>query len=75
MIFSIYCNLPKKILILYLVTETRINRSISLTNNLSLINYSIEFTPTESSAGGTLLYIANHLPYKTRNSLKYLQKA
>ena len=75
MIFSIYCNLPKKILILYLVTEARINRSISLTNNLSLINYSIEFTPTESSAGGTLLYIANHLPYKTRNNLKYLQKA
>ena len=62
-------------MILYLVTETRINRSISLTNNLSLINYSIEFTPTESSAGGTLLYIANHLPYKTRNNLKYLQKA
>ena len=27
-------------------------------------NYSFEFTPTESSVGGTLLYIVNHLPYK-----------
>ena len=54
-----------------------INRSISLTNNLFLNNYSIEFTPTETSAGGTpaLLYIANHLSNKNRNCLKYLQKA
>ena len=28
-------------------------------------NFWFEFTPTDSSAGGTLLYIANHLPYKT----------
>ena len=27
-------------------------------------NYPFEFTPTESNAGGTLLYIANHLSYK-----------
>ena len=27
-------------------------------------NFSFEFTPTESSPGGTLLYIANHLWYK-----------
>ena len=27
-------------------------------------NYTIEFTPTESSAGGTLLYIASHLFHK-----------
>ena len=31
-------------------------------------NFSFEFTPTESSAGGTLLYIANHL-YKPRLDL------
>ena len=29
----------------------------------------MEFTPTESSAGGTLLYIANHLSYKSPNDL------
>ena len=27
-------------------------------------NFPFEFTPTESSAGGTLLYLANHLSYK-----------
>ena len=30
-------------------------------NNLNLNNYSFEFTPTETSPGGTLLFIANHL--------------
>ena len=27
-------------------------------------NFSFEFTPTQSSAGGTLLYVANRLSYK-----------
>ena len=45
------------------ITETKITKNVSITNNLSINNYSIEFTPTESSAGGTLLYIANHLSY------------
>ena len=31
--------------------------------------YSYESCPTESSAGGTLLYISNHLSYKPRNDL------
>ena len=34
------------------IIETRINRNVSLTSNLSLKYYSIEF-PTESSAVGT----------------------
>ena len=29
---------------------------------MNLNNYSFEFTPTETSAGGNLLYIADHLP-------------
>ena len=29
-------------------------------------NYSFEFTPTASNAGGTPLYMANHLSYKPR---------
>ena len=33
------------------------------------MNCSDEFSPTESSAGGTLLYIRNHLSYKPRNDL------
>ena len=36
----------------------------------------MEFTPTaESSAGGTLLYIANHLSYKSHNDLNIYKKS
>ena len=41
---------------------------------MNLNNYSFEFTPTETSAGGTLLYIANHLSYKCRNDLNIYKK-
>ena len=51
------------------ITETRIRKNTSVTQNIELSNYSFEHTPTESSAGGTLLYIANHLSYKTRSNL------
>ena len=51
------------------VTETRITKQTSLTTNINLRNYAIEFTPTESSAGGTLLYIASHLSYKPHPDL------
>ena len=44
-------------------------KNVSLLNNLNLNNYSFEFTPTETSAGGTLLYIANNLLYKCCNDL------
>ena len=56
------------------ISETRITRQVSLLNNLNLNNYSFEFTPTETSAGGTLLYIANHLSYKCRNDLNIYKK-
>ena len=36
---------------------------------MNLKNYSFEFTRTDTSAAGTLLYIANHLSYKCRNDL------
>ena len=41
---------------------------------MNLNNYSFEFTPTETSAGGTLLYIANHLSYKCHNDLNIYKK-
>ena len=41
-------------------------------NNLN--DYSFEFTPTETSAGGTILSIANHLSYKRRNDLNIYKK-
>ena len=51
------------------VTETRITKNVSLTNNLTMNNFSFEFFSTESSGGGTLLYIVNHLLYKPRFDL------
>ena len=46
------------------ISETRITKHVSLLNNLNLNYYSSEFTPTEISTCGTLLYIADHLSYK-----------
>ena len=48
------------------VRETRITKQTSLTTNINAQNHGIEFTPPESSAGGTLLDIASHLSYKLR---------
>ena len=56
------------------IIETRITKQVSLLSNLNLNNYSLEFTPTETFAGGTLLYIANHLSYKCRNDLNIYKK-
>ena len=49
-------------------------KNTSVTQNIELSNYSFEHTPTESSAGGTLLYIANHLSYKTCSDLNIYKK-
>ena len=56
------------------ISEARIIRQVSSLDNLNLNNYSFEFTPTETSTGGTLLYIANHLSYKCRNDLNIYKK-
>ena len=56
------------------MSETRITRNVSLLNNLNLNNYSFEFTPTETCAGGTLLYIANHLSCQCRNDHNIYRK-
>ena len=50
------------------------SRNNYLLNNLNLNNYSLEFTPTETSAAGTLLYIANHLSYECHNDLNIYKK-
>ena len=49
------------------ISETRIVKGKTPVNSLNLMNYSYEFCPTESSAGGTLLYIRNHLSYKPQH--------
>ena len=50
----------KKISEITAVSETRVIKNVSLLNSLKLNNNSFDFTPTETCAGGTLLYIANH---------------
>ena len=55
------------------ISETRVTKNTSLLNNLNF-NNSFEFTPTETSVGGTLLYIANHLSYKCCNDLNIYKK-
>ena len=56
------------------ITETRITKNTSVTQNIVLSNYYFEHTPTESSTGGTLLSIANLLSYKTRSDLNIYNK-
>ena len=56
------------------ISEARITKQVSLLSNLNLNNYSFEFTPTGTSAGGTLLYIVNHLSYKCHNDLNIYKK-
>ena len=56
------------------MTETRILNNISVTQNIELSIYSFEHTPTESSAGGTLLYVADHLSYKSHRDLNIYKK-
>ena len=48
------------------ISETRTTKNVPLLNNLNLNNYSLEFTPTETSPGGmknevesTFIEIAN----------------
>ena len=55
------------------ISKTGIKKQVSLLNHLNLNTYSFEFTPTKTSAGGTL-YIANHLSYKCRNDLNTYEK-
>ena len=52
------------------ITESHIKKHPSSPVNLHLDNSSVEQTPTETSAGGTLLYINKRLSYQLRNNLK-----
>ena len=52
------------------ISETRIMKNLEITKSINLKNYNFEYTPTVSTAGGTMLYIANHLAYKPIHDLK-----
>ena len=51
------------------ISESRILKSKSLNTNVSLQNYVIKQIPTESTAGGALLYINKRHSYKTHPDL------
>ena len=52
------------------ITESRITKSNLPTSNIHIPYYNIEQTPTESSVGGTLIYISQKLSYKNRPDLQ-----
>ena len=56
------------------ISEARMTKRVFLLNDLNLNNYSFEFTLSETSAGDTLLYIANHPLYKRHNDLNIYKK-
>ena len=52
------------------VFESRITKIKVPPIDISIPNYSYKLCPTEANHDGTLIYIRNHLSYKTRDDLK-----
>ena len=52
------------------ITESRLTTGKTPLTNISIPNYHIEHTPTESKKGGALLYISNDLKHRVRSDLK-----
>ena len=52
------------------ISETRLKLNRNSLNPISMPGYNIEHTPTESSNGGTLLYIKQGINYKLRKDLQ-----
>ena len=52
------------------ITESHISKTNFSLTNIALANYAIKQTPTESNAGGALLYINRKQSYKIRKDLK-----
>ena len=47
---------------------------MNIVKNINIPNFSYQFTPTKSTAGGCLLCIADHLAYQRRNDLNLYEK-
>ena len=52
------------------ISESRISKKNSLTTNIDIPGYNIEQAPTESSAGGLLIYISQKLSYKVPEDIQ-----
>ena len=57
------------------MSKTRIIKNKAQINHINLTSYCYKHCPTESSVGGILLYIRNHLSNKTRNYLNIYKSA
>ena len=51
------------------ISESRINKNNVSAHNIALQNYSFDHCPTESTAGGTALFINNNLSFSPRHDL------
>ena len=51
------------------ISESKTKKDKSPINSINLKGYSYGSCPTKAAAGGTLLYISNHLSYWTKNDL------
>ena len=56
------------------ISETRILKNTKIVKNINIPNFSYQFTPTESTAGGTLLYVADRLVCQKRSNLNIYDK-
>ena len=56
------------------ISESRLQKSKQHVTNISLPNYVYEHAPTESSKGGTLLYLDKNLKYNLWKDLNIYQK-
>ena len=56
------------------ISERRLQKNKQNITNISLSNYVYDYTPTESSKGGTLLYLDKYLKYKLRKDLNIYHK-
>ena len=56
------------------ISETRLLKNTNIVKNINIPNFSYEFTLTESTAGGTLIYIADHLAYQKKKTFDHLCK-
>ena len=52
------------------ITEIRITKNTSITGYVNMKNSSLEFTPAQSSVGGSIPCIVYHLSYKSQHDLK-----
>ena len=56
------------------ISQTRILKNTIIVKSINIPNFSYEYNPTESTTGGTLLYIEDHLAYQKRNDLNIYEK-